>query len=62
MAKESVRGISVALPPRHIDAIDAAAGSLKSRSSMLAEIVEWAIQAGRLRPYSASGQSAPGAP
>jgi len=55
MAKEPVTGCSVALPQRHIDALDAAAGPFRSRSSMLAELVEWAIVSGRLLPYSQAG-------
>lgn len=56
MAKEPVVGCSVALPQRHIDALDAAAGPFRSRSSMLAEVVEWALTAGRLAPYPTSAK------
>lgn len=55
MAKEPVQGLSVALPQRQIDALDAAAGPFRSRSSMLAEVVEWALTSGRLLPYAAAG-------
>ena len=54
MQREPRIRISYCLPQRQIDAIDQAAGEYRSRSSLLAEVLDKAIRQGWLKPASAA--------